>query len=74
MEIDNTERMDKIRIFTIACENSEENWIRIGMFVETSPTENAGKYSIFLHQDGEAIETMLFFILLHAITTGNLLH
>ena len=74
MEMDNTERMDKIRIFTIACKKSDENWIRIGMFVETSPMENAGEYSVFLRWDGEAIETMLFFILLHAITTGNLLH
>ena len=53
--------MDKIRIFAIACRKSDENWICIGMLVETSSTENAGKYSFFLHWDWEAIETMLFF-------------
>ena len=54
-------RMDKIRFFTIVCKKSDENWISIGMFVETSSTEMADEYPVFsVHLWMDTFETMPF--------------
>ena len=37
----------KSDFFPIVCKKSDENWISIGMLVETFPTEMAGEYPVF---------------------------
>ena len=46
MEIDNTERMDKIQFFVIVCKKSNENWFGVGMLIKKNLAEIAGEHPV----------------------------